>query len=294
MSEIHCSFMLRWQIDRLDEQVSKWCEIEKNERWRRWFLGNAEYVRELYLTGKLRPQKLSEYRAPVVLLDDFLQWFPASDSFGTLDIPEEILFPKPKPGRPQKYDRFTVSQFGCSERHARRLVAAKKGLERQRRTPSPLEQLVLEKHRERKVLMRELKVESRIDALALGIDRLYWTAGRYVNCSQSRKIAKEIIERTGSVVAALVLVGFGIGKDLGFASGTLKCSEITVRRTLKEKLGALRGAGKGLPQFVAKGGEIQDLFKPYTSAQPNRCETIEEESAWETQTQYRQRRTFAQ
>jgi hypothetical protein len=202
------------------------------------------------------------------------------------DIPEELIFPKPKRGRPRKTPLEAVKSLGCTERHARRLVASERPRERHREKPDEEMSWILEMRTKRADLVRELEAEEAIKALALGLD--YLNRGRSkVRVippvqPQVRRMAEDLVQREG-LPAAAVICGYAWGEGLSFACHVLGVSLATVSRMFKGSRKELSDRGEELRDNLPKS-DLSKISLERPKSQ-RRC-VADDTSAWADQTNW--------
>ena len=302
MSEKSQCSDLRGQIWLLDQQFeprelkpANWTSAA--ERLRKQ---EAPYLREVYRIGRpaLRPppkhwevpQQREQLEIPREILLE-LEVRPRDAAAACVRIPDELLWPKRKRGRPRNKTLHTLAKSQrCSERHARRLLASGEQRKRVRRSLGPDEHWALQQREKRAALLQALKQEEALDRLSRILTVLNcWDAyekaykerdseGVVMLLSSEvgasvRQFVKRMLDEKG-VVEATVICGFALpGIGLRLASIHLGLSRNTIYRRFRGRLQSLRTQGEILRTTALPdaGSQIVEITK-------------ETENAWAQQT----------
>ena len=293
MSEKPDWLALREQISALDAEFDRLCSRQPGGLVGHFWRMNVPYFRSLYLTGKLRVYPLPGPYVPIripdrEMLDELFRDSRASISSEKLvDIPRELLFPKPKRGRPRKLPSGASNDLRCSERHARRLLASGKPRERQHREPDYNEAHILDMRKRRAELIRQAQHAEAFGSLVHLLDVLIrgWrqSLGSPVT-SKAYQLADKLVEFNG-LPAALVLAGF----PLQAAAQEIGISSATLRRMLGHKLKELRRRSAEFQADLARLDVSNITLKPPAKA---RRLVEADDSAWSQQTTFQQRETL--
>lgn len=221
-------------------------------------------LRAIYETGVV-PRKSVETLVPAmpVACDDerlgALLGMPETQlSHEDVQIPEELLYPKPKRGRPRSSEWSQhASSLNCSQRHARRLLSEGRTRTRDRsRYPDDVVE-ALAARKKRAALKRELEkidilsdLERMIDYLGRGREAVLSAP---IVSADARRLATRLVGAHGSE-AALLLCGFAFGGSLKLASIGLTMSRATIYRRFGSQLEFLRECGMALAAGLQQYG----------------------------------------
>jgi hypothetical protein len=168
---------LERKIDELDARYDGTKSFAPTPFWsymsRCWERRHA-YLSQIYRTGVVPRRYVGSLAVretmpiPDDLLDDLLAMLPLSPSVEqSVTIPDDVLFPKPKRGRPRNDALHRqANDLQCSPRHARRLLATSKPRQRDReRRPADVIE-ALQAHQKRAALVRALQAEEVVSYLS--------------------------------------------------------------------------------------------------------------------------------
>lgn len=201
------------------------------------------YLCEIYRTGIVQ-RKAVRSLAPrkEIRIPDALLTMPSPPIKQSVTIPNELLFPKPKRGRPRNVTlRRQANDLRCSSRQARRLLANGKPRHRDReRQPDDVIE-VLKAREERKALVREMKAEAVVFYLTCALDLLnnkMLTTSPYskLGC----RLARRWVKKQG-LVAPVLMISYAMGANSFRNAGKLLgMSRATLYRNYGSQLDDLR------------------------------------------------------
>jgi hypothetical protein len=159
----------------------------------------------------------------------------------SVTIPNELLFPKPKRGRPiNRALHRQAHDLQCSKRHARRLVPNGKPRQRSREHQPDDVIEAIQARQKRTALVREMKEEAVMS---------------YLNCAISRlrreeftiNLVRRLVKREKGLIAPVLIVTIAMGsKPFHIAAKLLGVSQATIYRACGSRLGEFRRRGRDL------------------------------------------------
>ena len=208
----------------------------------RWRERRHPYLCEIYRTGATLRRAVGSLavRKTIPIPDELLAMLspPIRQS---VTIPNELLFPKPKRGRP-RHDalRRKANDLRCSLRHARRLLG--KGKPRQRNREHQPDDVIeaIQARQKRAALVREMKEEAVMS---------------YLNCAISRlrreeftiNLVRRLVKQEKGLIAPVLIVTIAMGsKPFHIAAKLLGVSQATIYRACGSRLGEFRRRGRDL------------------------------------------------
>jgi hypothetical protein len=232
-------------------------------------------------------------RETIPIPDELLaEWLamPSPSIKQSLTIPDDVLFPKAKRGRPRNNAlRRQANDLQCSPRHARRLLATSKPRQRSReRLPEDVIQ-ALQARQKRAALVREMeeeiKEETVVSYLSFAISYLRnkgYTVHPYleVDC----QIARELVKQEEGLIAPVLIVSTAMGsKSFQIAANLLGISRATIYRHWGSRLDEFRRRARDfLALAVVDVGNLE-------LREGKRRVCTSPDTAWEEQTTFQQR-----
>jgi hypothetical protein len=208
----------------------------------------------------------------------------------SLTIPDDVLFPKAKRGRPRNDAlRRQANELQCSPRHARRLLATRKPRQREReRKPNDVID-ALQARQKRAALVREMEEEMEAETvvwyLSFAISFLRnkgYTVHPYseVDC----QIARELVKHEEGLIAPVLIVSTAMGsKSFHIAAKQLGMSRATIYRHWGSRLDEFRRRARYFLALAVIDVRNLELRKG------KRRVCTSPDTAWEEQTTFHQR-----
>jgi hypothetical protein len=223
-------------------------------------------------------------RETILIPDDLLAMLSSSVE-QSMTIPDDVLFPKPKRGRPRNDTlRSYANDLRCSLRHARRLVATSKPRRRDReRQPDVIE--ALQARQKRAALVREMEEEMEKETvesyLSFAISYLR-NKGRTVTSysEEDCQLARELVKQEKTLIAPVLIVSAAMGsKSFHIDAKILRISLATIYRHCGCRIDEFRRRGQDLVLALA----VVDWKKMANMELPKRKRSVvsRPDTAWE-------------
>jgi hypothetical protein len=247
----------------------------------RWREHRHPYLCEIYRTGAVPRRAVESLAARKrIPVPDELLAMPSPHIEQSVAIPDDVLFPKPKRGRPRNDAlRRQANDLQCSLRHARRLVANGKLRQRSReRQPDDVIE-ALQARQKRADLVREMEEETVVSYLSFAISYVRnkgYTVHPYseVDC----RLARRWVKNQGMVAPVLMISAVMRAKSFRIARKLLGMSRATLYRKYGSQLDDLSRRAKELLALA-----VVDWKKMANMKLPKRKRNVvtRPDSAWE-------------
>jgi hypothetical protein len=207
----------------------------------------------------------------------------------SLTIPDDVLFPKPKRGRPCNGPLHRqANDLQCSPRHARRLLASSKPRQRDReRQPEDVIE-ARQARQKRAALVREMEEEIKEETvesyLSFAISYIRNKGGTVTSYSEEDcQLARELVKQEKTLIGPVLIVSAAMGsKSLHIAGKILRISRATLYRQYRGQLDDLRRRARDLVALA-----VVDWKKMANMKLPKRKRSAvsRPDTAWELQEQ---------